>query len=145
GGVGRELEQRAALEVHAVVQPAEQHRRQADQQDQPGDHVEDLPAADEVNRHLAAVQPPAEVAEPGHHASLGLVRGFAADVALPGAGLGAGRREPRHGDRAPSRAGSRPDSLWPWPKNLVLASSVTIGLVNRNTTMTSMSVVRPSV
>ena len=46
---------------------------------------------------------------------------------------------------APSRAGSRPDHLWPWPKNRVRASRVTIGLVNRNTTTTSMSVVRPSV
>ena len=62
----------------------------------------------------------------------------------PAAGLAAGR-EPRHGDFAPSLAGSRPDQRWPWLKNLVLASRVTIGLVNRNTTTMSISVVRPSV
>ena len=100
-----ELEQRAALEVHAVVQPADRQRHHADQQDQPGDHVEDLPAADEVNRHLAAVQPSAEVAEPGHHASLGLVRGFAADRAGGSAGGWPGRPP------GPAPRSTRPEPL----------------------------------
>ena len=53
--------------------------------------------------------------------------------------------EARHSVLAPSRSGSSPDHLCPPPKNFVPASRVTIGLVNRNTTSTSMSVVRPSV
>ena len=44
----------------------------------------------------------------------------------------------------PRCAASRPESLWPWPKNFVRASTDTSGLVNRNTTKTSMIVVRPS-
>ena len=51
----------------------------------------------------------------------------------------------RHGDLAPSRSGSRPDHLCPPLKNFVPASRVTIGLVNRKTTSTSMIVVRPRV
>ena len=53
--------------------------------------------------------------------------------------------EDRHRAWAPSRSGSSPDHLCPLEKNLVPASKVTIGLVNRNTTSTSISVVRPSV
>ena len=53
--------------------------------------------------------------------------------------------EARHRVLAPSRSGSSPDHLLPLEKNFVPASRVTIGLVNRNTTITSMSVVRPSV
>ena len=53
--------------------------------------------------------------------------------------------EDRHRVLAPSRSGSSPDHGFPLEKNFVPASRVTIGLVNRNTTITSMSVVRPSV
>src|SRR5258708_33532682 len=101
--------------------------------------------ADEVYGDLTAVQPAADVAEPGHHASFGVVLAAAADVAVaPVAGLAAAGLEPRHGDFDPSLAGSRPDHLWPWPKNFVLASRVTIGLVNRHPTTTAIKVVRPS-
>jgi len=55
------------------------------------------------------------------------------------------RARERQGALAPSRAGSRPDQRRPPPKNLVPASRVTMGLVNRNTTPTSMRVVRPRV
>src|ERR1039457_4320639 len=131
-----ELEYGAALEIDAEIEPAAGQRADADQQDEPGDGVPEAPPADELDRNLTAVQPAANVAEPGHHASFAEVR----------AGLTAGRgAEPRHGARAPSRAGSRPDSRCPCPKNLVLASRVTVGLVNRNTTTTSMRVVRPRV
>ena len=59
--------------------------------------------------------------------------------------LRAYRVEERQGVLAPSRAGSRPDQRCPPPKNLVPASRVTMGLVNRNTTRTSIRVVRPRV
>ena len=45
----------------------------------------------------------------------------------------------------PRCSGSKPDSLWPPPKNCVRASSATIGWVKRNTTSRSTSVVRPRV
>ena len=63
----------------------------------------------------------------------------------PGPAAAVRRGVPRQGARAPSRAGSRPDSGCPLPKNLVRASSVIIGLVKVNTTTTSMIVVRPRV
>ena len=69
-----------------------------------------------------------------------------AEAAAPPAAVLAGTRgPPRQGLRAPSRTGSSPDSGWPLLKNLVLASKVTIGLVNRKTTTTSMTVVSPRV
>ena len=67
---------------------------------------------------------------------------------VAGSGLrltGLRRTEDRHGVLAPSRAGSRPDIGWPLPKNFVPARIVTIGLVNKNTTTMSISVVRPRV
>ena len=77
-------------------------------QDRAGDPVPELLPADEVERDLTAVQPPAEVAEPGHHASFGEVRAEEAGV-TPVAGRVLAGREPRHGDFAPSLAGSSPD------------------------------------
>ena len=50
-----------------------------------------------------------------------------------------------HGWARARRTGSSPDSGWPPPKNLVLASSVMTGWVNVKTTITSIIVVRPSV
>ncbi len=130
-----------------VFETEDQQRGDADHQDRAGDLVPELLPADEVERHLAAVQPAADVTEPGHHASFGVVLAAVAGVAAapPVADLAVAGLEPRHGDFDPSLAGSRPDHLWPWPKNFVLASRVTIGLVNRNTTTMSIRVVRPSV
>ena len=140
-----DLEDRPALEVHAEVQPADQQRDDGDDQDAAGNRVPELLPADEIDRDVPAVQAAADVTEARHHASLELVvRGVRAAPGATGRVLRRGTPE-RHGARAPSRAGSRPDHLCPWPKNLVRASRVTIGLVNRNTTMTSMMVVRPSV
>src|SRR5258708_21185735 len=107
-----------------------------------------------VDATLGGVRGPWKGAARGHRPSCGLAGAWAPAGAAPGprpacaplaCGLATGRLLPRHGERAPSRAGSSPDSRGPPPKNLVLASSVIIGLVNRNTTTTSMSVVRPRV
>ena len=43
--------------------PRTSHRHDADDQDEPGDGVPQAPPADEVERHLAAVEPAAELAE----------------------------------------------------------------------------------
>ncbi len=108
---GGELIDVAALEVDAEVQAAKDQRGDADHQDHAGDRVPQLLPSDEVEGDLAAVQPPADIAEPRHHASFGVVRAEA--LALPVAGRAVTGREPRHGDRAPSLAGSSPDSGLP--------------------------------
>src|SRR5262249_41346142 len=137
GVARRELEDRAALEVDAEVEPEDQQRHHADREDQARDGVPQPLPAHEVERDLAPVQAAAEATERGHHASFaGLVRAGTRAV---------GRGEARHGARAPRRLGSRPGRGGPCPRNFVLASSVIIGLVNVNTTTTSMSVVRPRV
>ena len=122
-------EDRAALELDAEVEPAEDGRRATSSRIDAGDARTSAPAPDEVVGDLAAVELAAELAEAGHQAS------------LPRAcGAGCGRRL-----LAPRRSGSRPDHLLPLPKNAVRANRVTIGLVNKNTTKTSMSVVSPRV
>ena len=108
GGVaGRELEDRAALEVDAEVEPEDQQGHHTDREDQARDGVPQPLAAHEVERDLAPVQAAADATERGHHASFaGLVR----------AGTrAAGRGEARHGARAPRRLGSSPDSGCPCP------------------------------
>src|SRR6202040_1395794 len=123
----RELEDRPALEVDAEVQATDEHRHDADQQDGRGDRVPGPLPADEVVGNLAAVEPAADVAEARHHASP-VLRDVVLRVAVWGLRLTSARRtEDRHGARAPSRAGSRPERGCPLPKNLVRASSVTIG------------------
>src|SRR5262249_4499607 len=138
GGAGRELEDRAALEVDAEVQPEDDQGDDADRQDHPGDGVPEPLAAHELDRDLAAVELAADVAQRRHHASF-------AGVCRAGTGAAVRRGVPRQGARAPSREGSRPDSGCPPPKNLVRASSVIIGGVKVNPTTTSMIVVRPRV
>src|SRR6185437_10953869 len=54
----RELERRAALELHAVVEAPEDEAEDADQQDHRGGQVPALAATDEVDPRLAAVQAP---------------------------------------------------------------------------------------
>ena len=95
--------------------PAGEQGHDADEQDGPGDRVPPALAADEVVGDLAAVEPAADLAEPRHHASPEL-RDTVLRGAAPGPRLTWVRRtEDRHGVRAPSRAGSRPDSGWPSP------------------------------
>src|SRR5258708_34536673 len=110
-GSGRlELVHRAALEVDAELQAEDQQRRDADHQDRAGDLVPELLPADEVERHLAAVQPAAGVTEPGHHASFGVVLATGAGVAAapPGADLAVAAPRPPPRDRHPGPAGTRP-------------------------------------
>src|SRR5207253_196476 len=126
------------LEVDAEVKTADEQRGHADQQDRPGDHVPHALPADEVEGHLAAVQLAAHIAQARHHAPP-VSRDAVPRVAVSGLRLAVLRTELRQSVLAPSRAGSRPDKGCPLPKNLVRASSVTIGLVNKNTTTTSMS------
>ena len=66
----------------------------------------------------------------------------------PSRGMRAGPLELSEGEhtaRAVTRLALLRTIGWPWPKNRNLASQLIIGLVNRNTTATSMRVVRPSV
>src|SRR5262249_16395667 len=145
----RELVARAALEIHAEVQPEHEDGDDADGQDCARDRVPEPLAGNELDRDLATVELAADTAERRHHASFA-VAGLADPVAgLPEAVAGladrTGGRVPRPGALPPSGAGSRRDRGWPPPKNLVRASSVIIGLVKVNTTTRSMIVVRPRV
>ena len=97
------------------------------------DGRDDVPAttvADEVVGDLTGVETVSDRAQLGHQASLRCSRpldgataaGRTASGVAPGSAL------------TPRCSGSSPDHLWPPPKNLVRASSVISGLVNKNTT-----------
>src|SRR6202000_1571654 len=136
-------EARPAPELQREVQPAHRQGDRADQREDAGDPVPRPLAANEVDRNLAPVQPSGDAAA-CHQSSLEVE-----EMPLFRPEVRCVRTvrlvEDRHRALAPSRSGSSPDHLCPLEKNLVPASKVTMGLVNRNTTTTSMSGVRPSV
>src|SRR5262249_56310483 len=101
GGPRRELVDRAALEIHAEVQPEHEDGDDADGQDCARDRVPEPLAGHELDRDLATVELAADTAERRHHASFA-VAGLADPVAgLPEAVAVLARRTwvrvPRHG------------------------------------------------
>src|SRR5262249_59240315 len=111
--------------------------------DHAGDRVPGPLGGSDRARAPARVEPAADTAERRHHASFAVA---VLPCAVAGLACRTGVRGfPRQGALAPSRAGSRPDRGWPPPKNLVRASSVSIGWVKVKTTTRSMIVVRPRV
>ena len=162
-----DLELRSAAELDAEVEAAASTGIEHREDDQHArDRVPLLAAADEVERALARVEVVAECGEPvGHQDSLpslvAACRRSRSPCVLRSSGASAPpssstrpcSRAPRpacgtrraRGRRRPGRSGRGPTSGWPLEKNLVCASSCSIGWVNRITTMTSMIVVRPRV
>src|SRR5919106_3191671 len=124
----REL--RPARELDAELQPASDQSAERDGQQDRTDEIPPPRVLDDRNGDLAAIEAVAQRL-PGH------------GVASLAAGAGARRPRPvRPG--APSRTGSSPDQGWPAPKKRLRASTLSMGLVNRNTTIRSTIVVSPS-
>src|SRR5690606_13034362 len=119
-----EGEHRAAPELDAEVDLLGDDACQGEHEQERRQPVPQPLPADEVDLDLAAVQAAPERAKPGHQVSPGTV------VA-------------REDVLRPMRSRSSPDSLCPSAKNLTRASRATSGLVNKNTTTMSMSVVSP--